>query len=322
MRNQASALRLAILLAIGAGTVAGGASPARAERRVVVLDFAGTRLTMLSEDIRDALEDRFELVSSRAYERAARRMHAETFKAPHVARVSHAIEADAVVGGRVEQRSGRYILHLRIFSGADGELLKGFAVSLRDRSMSSGLLRKLSRKLGKTIARARVMQRSEPTRAVVRSEPRRPVARKKTRTASKPRRVRRSRAVQRSRELSRSRAAKPGRAVERRRTARRSRTDRRVRRAVKRPPRRAAPRRAVRRAPRRTEPRRAVRRAPRRTEPRRTEPRRAERKPERRPQRRRPVKRQVKEKPFKMVEKTDKRGNVIDDEVPDILRKK
>ncbi len=301
MRISAHALQLAAVLAASAGVVAGSASTARAERRVVVLDFDGTRSPILHEDVRDLLEARFELVPSRTYERAARRMHAETFKAPHVARVSHAIAADAVVGGRLEKRRDHYVLHLRIFSGADGELLKGFAVALRDRSMSRGLRHTLSRKLGKTIARARVTQhsvapRAVPRRAVARSERRRPVTRSerrhpvargerrrpvtrktKTRTASKQRRVRRSRAVRRA--PARRSLRKP-----RARTAHRSRAVHKSRRAVN-----------------RSHPR-AVRRAT------------------RRPPRRR-VKRHVDKKPFKIVEKTDDRGNVIDDEIPAALRK-
>jgi len=59
MRISAPALRLAAVLAISAGVVGGGASAARAERRVVVLDFAGTRSAMLQRDVRDALGDRF-----------------------------------------------------------------------------------------------------------------------------------------------------------------------------------------------------------------------------------------------------------------------
>jgi hypothetical protein len=106
---------LAFLLAL-----ASGAEEARAERRIVVLDFSGPQAARFQRDVERLVRADHELVPARRYRSAARELKATTTTPRNVRRVAARAGVDGVVVGEVARRRGRYELEVRVLSGSDG----------------------------------------------------------------------------------------------------------------------------------------------------------------------------------------------------------
>lgn len=163
---------LAVLVALG---------PARSAhadaKRVVVLEFRGPGAARLHGAVTGLVNRGHDMVSPKAYWKAARRLDARRMRADDVRVVARQLKVDIVVEGKVVRRGSRSRLLLRMRDGATGEVFKTYAVPLRTQRLDSRVRRSLGRKLVRDIAYADPLPRRE-----------RPVAKAKPKAEPKPRR--------------------------------------------------------------------------------------------------------------------------------------
>jgi hypothetical protein len=169
--------------------------------RVVVVLEGGKRAGPVGDEIQALLRDRYDVVSDRAYRKAARTLHARRVSEHTVSRVAAAIGADAVIVGQLDRTSRRrYRLYLQLREGASGEVRKVWKLRLRHPELGDDRRVELGDGL---FARIDVMPRLPAA-----DEPGEPVA---------GRGDRRSRRARRAEERERARAAAQRKADEQRR---------------------------------------------------------------------------------------------------------
>ena len=131
-REPAIGKRAALLAAAVAAcglTLAPGR--ARADKRVVVLDFGGGRSADVQESVAALVDSRHHVVSAATYQRAARRLKLRKMTDRNVARVAARLEADGVLSGALMRQGGRYRLELVLRAGRSGRVVKRISVPMR-----------------------------------------------------------------------------------------------------------------------------------------------------------------------------------------------
>jgi hypothetical protein len=291
---------VAALAACGRGTAAD------TRPKVALLDIRGGG-GGVRDAVQDMLADDYRVMSAGEYAQTARRLRAKKLKNAHVRKVARKLGLEAVVYGTLKRQSGsRQLLQLIVRDGDTGKLVQEFRVPMKRKEMKTSNRRKLRTKLAAVLEvlapdpdnepeadaqadeRPRVAKRSRRGRSVTKAERERRVA------AAEPRSERRS---------DERRDALSERRSERRDDARDERRPRAVEARDERRP-RAVEARDERR-PRAVEARDERR------------PRAVEAPPRRRPP---PKPDDDLDDNFVIVDRVDRNGQVIDDEVPDVLK--
>jgi hypothetical protein len=143
MRTKVTLMVLAVGLALGSATVV------RAEGRVVVLEVDGDKSRRFEKALTSMVKKDHEVVSRRAFDKAAERAGVEDRDAKSIGKVVERLDADAVVDASLEREDGAYVLTIRV-RDADGKTAKKLTVDLAKPRLST----KAKKRLGKRLRRA------------------------------------------------------------------------------------------------------------------------------------------------------------------------
>lgn len=158
---MSAALRsLQLFLFLGLAMLLVGCVPPGArggpDARVAVLPMKGKRARAIDKTLHRAVSKRYELVSGKRYEKAARRLRARTTRPEHVREVARKLGLDAVVESELLKRGKRrYELRIRLFAGRTGEEIERFRFRLKRRRLSAKKHRRLRHKLVGALAEVR-----------------------------------------------------------------------------------------------------------------------------------------------------------------------
>jgi hypothetical protein len=131
------------------GVALTGASPVRAEGRVVVLEVDGDKSRRFEKALTSMIKRDHDVVSRRAYDRAAERAGVEDRDGASIGKVADRLEADAVIDASLEREDGAYVLTIRVRDAA-GKTAKKLTVDLAKPRLSS----KAKKRLGKRVRAA------------------------------------------------------------------------------------------------------------------------------------------------------------------------
>jgi hypothetical protein len=128
--------------------------PVAAERRIAVLDVSGPKGDGFTKVVLGLVKAENEPITSRRYERAAKKAKARGLGAAAVAKTLDRLNAHGVVIGKVRRRSGgRYELTLTVRSAPDGDVVgQPIAVTIRGTKLKGRALATLRDELEAAIA--------------------------------------------------------------------------------------------------------------------------------------------------------------------------
>lgn len=142
-----------LMIAIGVVLLAGAPAPALARPRVAIVEFEKDSSGELQDVVAEALEDDFAIIGPRKVTRALDKLGLDTeLSAKQLKKLARELEADAIIRGSVSRKSGRKILHLRLF--LNGKKIRGFKAEFVNASspkLRDALRDKLRERLGAAI---------------------------------------------------------------------------------------------------------------------------------------------------------------------------
>jgi hypothetical protein len=152
-RSTVSVSRLLIALVVAALAMTALPAAAVAKKRVVILDFSGSRASRFESQVKAIVKRRASLISARRYVKTARKIKATQPTKRNIVRVSRELSADAIIIGSVKRRGRRYQVTIRVRAGADGEFVETIKVRTRRAKLTGAALRKVRRELAAAIKR-------------------------------------------------------------------------------------------------------------------------------------------------------------------------
>lgn len=120
---------------------------AEAKRRVVILDFSGSKAEVFQEDVAAVIEEDHSVVTHDKYVRAAEKLDADKPTDDNVAKVTARLNADGLVIGTVKRRRGRYTLEVKLREGRSGKFVKTVTIKTRRAGLTNADKRKLRKQL-------------------------------------------------------------------------------------------------------------------------------------------------------------------------------
>jgi TolB-like protein len=147
MMNSKSIVSERILAALIVGALLLTPALAFAKKRVVVIEFTGTKGDDFTEAVADVIEEDHSVVSGDRYNRTADRMDAAKPTDENVAKVSARMNVDGVVVGSVKRRGSRYQVKVMLREGRSGEFVKTVTITTRRTRLTNADKRKLRKEL-------------------------------------------------------------------------------------------------------------------------------------------------------------------------------
>lgn len=145
MTRQRLTLWLATLFLFVAGACVSSGST-RGNARIVVMPISGSKA--VNGTVADVVDSRYELVSSRRYAKAARKLDAKSSKSKDVRKVSRKLEIDAMVAGEfVKRGKKKYELRLTLRAGDSGKKFNSIRIKLKSKKLSRRDRNKIKNKL-------------------------------------------------------------------------------------------------------------------------------------------------------------------------------
>lgn len=145
MRKQGGVLLLAVFAATL--TFSPRFVDAQERRRVVLMDFDGTRSGSLRRSVRKLIERNHSVLPGSAYEKISRRRRLTKINPANIRRVCRDMGCDAVITGELRREGGGYVFVLKVREAIGGQVSKRIAMRLRrariSRKLQVGLKRRL-----------------------------------------------------------------------------------------------------------------------------------------------------------------------------------
>lgn len=160
-RSIASRSERVLLGALVALILLVAASPAHANKRLVVLEFDGPKAERFRDDVEQAVKKGNTIVSLDDWTEAASDLRAEKATARNVKKVAKELGVDGVIVGDVEKRGQRYYIHLKLREGASGDYVAEVDIVVRQAKLGSDGARTIKDELLPAIKELTAVRRSK-----------------------------------------------------------------------------------------------------------------------------------------------------------------
>ncbi len=130
-RSIVSTVKLFAIVVVAVVMVIAAPRPARAGKKVVVLDFEGPKADGLRDEVEAAVGKANTVVGLSKWQAKAEAMDAEKVSARNVKKVAVKLKIDGVIQGDVEKRGSRYYVHIKLREGTTGEYVAEVEIVLR-----------------------------------------------------------------------------------------------------------------------------------------------------------------------------------------------
>jgi hypothetical protein len=135
--SSESLRRVALWITVAACLLAGAGTAAAAKRRIVVIDFGGTKASTFQRGVEGVIEKKHSVVPGDKYDAAAKKLDATKPTAKNVAKVARRLNSDGVLIGFVKRKGARYELTLQLREGKSGEFVATVKVTARKAKLSA-----------------------------------------------------------------------------------------------------------------------------------------------------------------------------------------